>query len=97
MPWRQGPMKDVDRDETFTGSCEQAMIREYPNGATHADHICVSHTESIGVWKGTGGTETSKYPEEKKSTEIPSVVASESGSSPNQASVSSSGVAVTAL
>ena len=28
---------------------------------------------------GTRGTETSKYPEEKKSTEIPRVVASESG------------------
>lgn len=29
--------------------------------------------------KQTGRTETSKYPEEKKSTEIPSVAASESG------------------
>lgn len=29
--------------------------------------------------KLTWGTETSKYPEEKKSTEIPSVVASERG------------------
>ena len=29
--------------------------------------------------KGTGGTETSHYPEEKKSTEIPQVVASERG------------------
>jgi len=29
--------------------------------------------------KGTGGTETSKYPEEKKSTEIPLVAASEEG------------------
>ena len=29
--------------------------------------------------KGTGRTETSQYPEEKKSVEIPSVVASERG------------------
>ena len=29
--------------------------------------------------KGTRGTETSKYPEEEKSNEIPRVVASESG------------------
>ena len=29
--------------------------------------------------KRTGGTETSKYPEEKKSTEIPPVAASERG------------------
>ncbi len=39
----------------------------------------VSHTESIGVGKRTGRTETSKYPEEKKSTEIPPVAASERG------------------
>ena len=31
------------------------------------------------VMKRTGGTETSKYPEEKKSTEIPLVAASERG------------------
>ncbi|GAB3337616.1 hypothetical protein GCM10027512_03940 [Chromohalobacter beijerinckii] len=31
----------------------------------------VSHPEFIGVGRRTGGTETSKYPEEKKSTEIP--------------------------
>lgn len=35
----------------------------------------------------TGGTETSKYPEEKKSTEIPPVAASERGSSPEPESV----------
>ena len=39
----------------------------------------VSHTEYIGVEKRTWRTETSKYPEEKKSTEIPKVVASEIG------------------
>ena len=36
-------------------------------------------TEYIGGISKTGGTETSKYPEEKKSKEIPSVVASERG------------------
>ena len=35
--------------------------------------------EYIGRVETTGGTETSKYPEEKKSTEIPLVVASERG------------------
>jgi hypothetical protein len=39
----------------------------------------VSMTEYIGHAKRTGRTETSKYPEEKKSTEIPEVVASETG------------------
>ncbi len=32
----------------------------------------------------TGGTETSQYPEEKKSTEIPPVAASERGGAQNQ-------------
>ena len=39
----------------------------------------VSLTEYIGQWRRTEGTETSKYLEEKKSTEIPPVVASERG------------------
>ena len=36
-------------------------------------------TESIGKKSETWGSETSQYPEEKKSTEIPQVVASERG------------------
>ena len=36
-------------------------------------------TEYIGLVKRTRGTETSQYPEEKTSTEIPVVVASEPG------------------
>ena len=35
--------------------------------------------ESIGQVEGTRGTETSKYPEEKKETSIPKVAASEIG------------------
>ena len=35
--------------------------------------------ESIGQVEGTRGTETSKYPEEKKENSIPLVVASEEG------------------
>ena len=38
----------------------------------------LSLVEYIGKVKQTGRTETSKYPEEKKSTEISSVAASES-------------------
>ena len=79
MPRRHGPKKDGDRAETYTGSCEQAMSRVSPNGVTHAGHTRVSPAESIGGWKGTGGTETSQYLEEQKSTEIPLVVASERG------------------
>ena len=38
-----------------------------------------AHAESNRHARGTRGTETSKYPEEEKSNEIPRVVASESG------------------
>ncbi len=41
--------------------------------------ITSSPAEYIGWQKQTQGTETSKYLEEKKSTEIPLVVASERG------------------
>ena len=39
--------------------------------------------EYIGQVETTRGTETSKYPEEKKSTEIAQVAASERAGSPN--------------
>lgn len=38
-----------------------------------------SDAEFIGTGRRTRGTETSKYPEEKKSIEIPLVAASERG------------------
>src|SRR5205814_8982110 len=41
----------------------------------HLNHLWCA----VGCVEATGGTETSKYPEEEKSTEIPSVVVSESG------------------
>ena len=42
-------------------------------------HTWSSCTEYIGAAKQTRGSETSQYPEEEKSTEIPSVAASEQG------------------
>ena len=41
------------------------VIRRYPNGATHYIEDIVS------ARRQTRGTETSKYPEEKKTTVIP--------------------------
>jgi hypothetical protein len=40
---------------------------------------CVSMREFIAHGRETGGTETSKYPKEKKETSIPQVAASERG------------------
>ena len=48
-----------------------------PNGETHAQ--AYPQGEYIALRRRTRGTETSQYPEEKKSTEIPSVVVSERG------------------
>ena len=45
----------------------------------NANNLALSYTESIGVARGTQGTETSKYLEEKKTKVIPRVVASEIG------------------
>ena len=42
-------------------------------------HAWSSHAEYIGVWRQTRGTDTSQYPKEEKSTEIPLVAASERG------------------
>ena len=47
-------------------------------------NVLSSYTESIGIGSETQGSETSQYLQEKKSTEIPQVVASERGSSLTQ-------------
>ena len=71
-------MKDVVICDKPRWADKQALTRGFPNGETR-HHKVSSHTEYIGVWKQTRRTETSKYPEEKKSTEIPQVAASERG------------------
>jgi hypothetical protein len=53
--------------------------------------------ESIGRCEVSGGTETSQYPEEKKSTEIPQVVVSERGRGPNPYHAKPAGVVVRGL
>ena len=42
-------------------------------------HLRTPQAEHIGLMEGTRGTETSQYPEEKKSNETPLVAASERG------------------
>ena len=77
MPRRQEAMKDVVACEKPRGVGKQTLIRGCPNGETRPFGPFVS--EFIGCESNTRGTETSKYPEEKKSTDIPLVVASERG------------------
>ncbi len=60
-----------------SGSRKQALIRRCPNGETR-------RSERPSPERGqTRGIETSQYPEEEKENSIPSVVASESGTSLN--------------
>ena len=62
-----------DKLRKATGIGTYKLIRRYPNGATHYIEDIVSER------KRTRRTETSKYPEEKKTKVIPKVAASEIG------------------
>jgi len=66
MPRGQEPKKDAERGETWWGSCMQAMSPPNPNGATPRPGR--DETSGAGPLGGTGGTETSQYPEEAEST-----------------------------
>ena len=65
MPRLSEAKKDVISCEKLRGSANRNYIRRCPNGATHYTEGIVS----IAIWKQTRGTETSKYPEEKKTIE----------------------------
>ena len=79
MPWRQMPMKDVGGCEKPRGAADQALIRGYPNGETRLGSCPVTAALTHTAVEGTGGTETSQYPEEWKATATPRVAASETG------------------
>ncbi len=64
-------------------------MSEWGNPSGLGNQILSSLAECIGQLKLTQGTETSKYLQERKSTETPLVAASESGCSPNRGACSS--------
>ena len=72
-----GPRAEEGRGKTAISLGEPSgeLSRGYPNGET------LTGVESVNLHQRgvSGGTETSKYPEENKSTEIPLVVANERG------------------
>ena len=70
-------MKDVVVCDKPWWADKQALTQGFPNGETHLLAGIFNWIHRLG--KRTRGTETSKYPEEKKSTEIPLVAASERG------------------
>jgi hypothetical protein len=66
MPWRQVPMKDVGHCDKLRLAVNRRLTRRFPNGETHCGEPAVSSVEYIDRMKATWGTETSKYPEEKR-------------------------------
>ena len=74
-----GPRAEEGRGKTATclGELSGKLNRGCPNGETHPGSYRDTPILIGGVSRRT---ETSKYPEEKKSTEIPKVVANEMGS-----------------
>ena len=73
MPRVYEAKKDVVSCDKLRGAAHERYIPGFPNGTTW-------YTEGISSErKPTRRTETSKYPEEKKITMIPPVVASEQG------------------
>ena len=80
MPRYQEPMKDVISCEKLRGGANihqsvDVRMRELI-WQKEAIYLC---TSKVVHKKGTWGTETSKYPQEKKENSIPKVVASEIG------------------
>ena len=73
MPRLSETMKDVVSCEKLRGVANERLIRRCPNGGTRQVEDLAPAREV------TRGTETSKYPEEKRTIVIPRVVASESG------------------
>jgi len=77
MPWRWKPMKDVDSCDKLRVGAIDRQSADVRMGKPSWGHAQLPPAEHIGRLEATRGTETSKYPEEEKSTEISLVVASE--------------------
>ena len=74
MPWGQGPKKGAARLRKASTSCLASIVGGSRMGKPNLHQQVITL-----VVKVSGRTETSKYPEEMKSTEIPLVVANERG------------------
>ena len=77
MPWLSEAMKDVTSCDKLRGGANIHYIRRFPNGATRCREA--ASLLAVASVKQTRRTETSKYPEEKKTKVIPLVVAIERG------------------
>ena len=84
MPWRRKPTKGAASRDSPRGGANGLRSGGARMGEPAAGHAAAPQDEYIVLEEATRGTETSKYPEEEKSTEIPRVAASESGRCPNR-------------
>ena len=69
----EGRVYEHDNDDEPSNRRYQSLVSEWSNPVTS------NRDDPAFGGEGTWGTETSKYPQEKKSYEIPSVAASERG------------------
>ena len=89
MPWHRKSTKDAASCDKLGGGANTRYHPEVSEWGNPAGPIpCYLPPESIGRQGTTRGTETSKYPEEEKSTEIARVAASESAPAQTRARVS---------
>ena len=86
MSWHREATKDVVACDMPREAGKRALIRGFLNEETQPRNPRLLLPECIGQVERTQGTETSQYLQEKKETSIPSVAASESGTSPNRSS-----------
>ena len=73
MPWHREARKDAATGETPRGAGSMLRSADVRMGKPNGSHVPLPAREP------TRGSETSQYPEEQKSNEIPVVVASEPG------------------
>ena len=66
MPWRQVPMKDVGHCDKPRGAVYRRRSEDVRMGKPAVANQRRLLVEHIDQQTGTWGTETSKYPEEKK-------------------------------
>ena len=85
MPWRRKPKKGAASGDTPRGGADGLRSGGARMGEPARDHALAPRAEHIGSEEATRGTETSQYPEEEKSTEIPGVAASGTGRTPKPA------------
>jgi hypothetical protein len=66
MPGRQEPRKDVYHCDKLRGAVVKLRFADFRMGKPTLGNARVAYGEHIAIERGTRGTETSKYPEEKR-------------------------------